>query len=254
MWHPKGVIFDKPAQLPILFDTGRCLRMYHSVRIDGRSHIRFFDMDEDLNVVSNSQEALCPGDSFDSAGVMPSCIDGDIMYYTGWHLRQDVPYGHAIGAAQIRDDGKLERLGAVLEGDQIMNSPYVENGRMLYCNGTGWIGNYPTYNISLAIKEGDVWRPTGEVQITHNKPDEAISRVTRDPSDGSLYYSWRTKDTQYRLASQHQDVIVERSNWDSDMQCYPFICIINSVKYMFYNGNNYGATGIGVAEWKQDIA
>lgn len=267
MWHPKGLIFGQQAQLPTLVKVGALFRVYYSTRIDCRSYIRFFEIDEKLNVISKEREALSPGErgAFDDAGVMPSCVVGETMYYTGWHLRQDVPYSHAIGIARVNVDGTLERIGVVLErtlNDRFMlNSPCVEwiNKRweMLYCSGTGWIENYPTYNISLAIKEGDYWRDTGEIKITQKKSDEAISRVTRDPFDGSLYYAWRTKDSTYKLARQYagtrHEVFVKQSNWDSDMQCYPFVCCIDSTKYMFYNGNNYGETGIGVAEWKSDI-
>lgn len=266
MWHTKGLIFHEQGQLPTLMETDRFFRVYYSMRINLKSYIKFFEIDEQLNVISKSKYAMSPGNrgSFDHSGVMPSCVVGDMMYYTGWHIRSDVPYGHAIGVAKINNDGTLTRIGIALDKNHndgfMLNSPLVEfnNGRMemLYCSGTGWIDDYPTYNISKAVNDCNFWRTLGSVEITHNLFDEAISRVSRDKDDGSLYYSWRTKDSSYKLARQHNGVIydvnVAKSDWDSEMQCYPYICTIDSRKYMFYNGNNYGSTGIGVAEWKMD--
>jgi len=31
--------------------------------------------------------------------------------------------------------------------------------------------------------------------------------------------------------------------------CYPTVFEVEKQKYMYYNGNNYGETGIGLAKW-----
>ena len=38
-----------------------------------------------------------------------------------------------------------------------------------------------------------------------------------------------------------------QKGWDSEMICYPFIMDMNGQRYMFYNGNGRGITGIGFA-------
>lgn len=45
---------------------------------------------------------------------------------------------------------------------------------------------------------------------------------------------------------------VSSSGWDSQMICYPFVTGRFGDEVMFYNGNNYGETGIGVARWESD--
>ena len=35
--------------------------------------------------------------------------------------------------------------------------------------------------------------------------------------------------------------------WDSEMVCYPAVCGTEGRRYLLYNGNGYGATGIGYA-------
>lgn len=265
MWQTKGLIFNKHhAQLPTIVKNINSFRIYYSTKVKNLSHIRFFDIDNKLNIISHDKEALSPGEygSFDDSGVMPSCVIDNTMYYTGWHLKKNVPYGHAIGTAKICDDGTLKRTGIALnKHNKIVNSPYVEKKdnqlQMLYCNGTGWIDNYPTYNIALATNKDGFWKTKEDVIITHNEKDEAISRVSKSP-DGFIYYAWRQKNTNYQLfkidaLGYKKKVCVPRSDWDSEMQCYPFVCEIDNLMYMFYNGNGYGATGIGVAQWKVDI-
>jgi hypothetical protein len=283
MWEPKGVLFDKQhAQLPTPFYIGGgLLRIYYSTRINSQSHIRFFDVNEEtLEIISIDQEALGPGErgTFDHSGVMPSCVVVDefglpMMFYSGWNLKKDVPYSHGIGIALFNVDGTLrrKRLGPVLSHNTwdayLVNSPYVEinlcedknKWKMWYCSGTGWIEDYPTYHISCA--SGDTafqWNTTGSCFITHHKKDEAISRVWRDRYDYSFYYAYRTKDEPYSLwqlkaSGEKKEVKIERSDWDSEMQCYPAIYDRHGHRYLFYNGNGYGATGIGLATWKKDI-
>jgi hypothetical protein len=37
------------------------------------------------------------------------------------------------------------------------------------------------------------------------------------------------------------------SGWDSTMQCYPYVIEIDGKLCMFYNGNGFGQSGIGLA-------
>ena len=42
------------------------------------------------------------------------------------------------------------------------------------------------------------------------------------------------------------------SGWDSEMACYPDIVHAHGKSYAFYNGNDYGQTGVGYAELLED--
>ena len=273
MWKFKGVIFDKHhAQLPTVITTENGFRVYYSTKMDGKSYIRFFDIDDDLNQIGKDNLALSLGKlgTFDQSGVMPSCIVGNLMYYTGWHLRADVPYSHSIGVATINEDGTLSRnsdgpiLGHNFYSPYLLNSPFVEFDenkkmwKMYYCNGTGWVNNHPTYNISAAYSDNKIdWKTSENIEITMGLKDEAISRVCRDCLSGILYF-YKTSTSSYDIFSKNSNgeifnVEIDRNNWDSNMRCYPWVCRKESNKYLFYNGNNYGLTGIGVAKWKEDI-
>ena len=41
---------------------------------------------------------------------------------------------------------------------------------------------------------------------------------------------------------------ISTKGWDSEMIEYPFIFDHKGDRYMFYNGNGYGRTGIGLAK------
>ena len=40
---------------------------------------------------------------------------------------------------------------------------------------------------------------------------------------------------------------ISKNGWDSEMIEYPNVITYSGKQYMFYNGNDYGATGIGLA-------
>lgn len=56
-------------------------------------------------------------------------------------------------------------------------------------------------------------------------------------SDGR---SWTRRD-------QRVGIELSPSGWDSDMLCYPFVLEHGEHFFMFYNGNGYGASGLGFA-------
>jgi hypothetical protein len=41
---------------------------------------------------------------------------------------------------------------------------------------------------------------------------------------------------------------VSSTGWDSEMICYPAVITVKGRTFLFYNGNNNGETGFGVAE------
>jgi hypothetical protein len=41
-----------------------------------------------------------------------------------------------------------------------------------------------------------------------------------------------------------------RSGWDSEMVAYPWLFDWRGDRYLLYNGNDYGRTGIGLAVWE----
>ena len=109
--------------------------------------------------------------------------------------------------------------------------------------------------------DGIRWRPTGHVCITYAREDEhAFSRpfVIHEAGLYRMWYAFR--GARYRLGyAESRDGLSwvrqdERaglepaaSGFDSEMLCYPWLTSHAGRRYLLYNGNGYGRTGIGLA-------
>jgi hypothetical protein len=257
LFHKLGLIFEGQSQLPTPEDRNDQIRLYYSFRIKKQSFINYIEISKkNLKITyRNKKPVFCPGSEgcFDDAGVMPSCVSKEKMYYTGWNLRSTVPYGQAIGCAVFDEKkNKFERLtlGPVLDRCEqipyLANSAFVVNDEMFFCNGTGWVGNFPTYNIWIAKKIKSKW--IVEKHMFGNKK-EAYSR----PCFSKKFFilSKKNKTNPYEIFiyknNKFKKIIPKSKNnndWDSEMTCYPYM-IDN---YVFYNGNGFGQSGIGVAK------
>jgi len=265
--------------------TADGLRLLCSTRDEaGRSHIVGGRLDLAAGAVAWDDAAVvAPGPlgAFDDSGVTSSCAVAaqgrTCHFYTGWSLGVTVPFQLAIGCAVGLDGGgSLERtslapvLGRSATDPFLTASPsvLVENGtwRMWYVSATEWYLDRGEARHRYLVKyaesdDGIDWRPTGLVCIGYRDEHEtAIGRpcVVRD---GALYKMWYSaRGPAYRLgyAESSDGLVWERKDdetefsgsaeaWESEMQAYPFVFDHDGQTHMLYNGNGYGATGIGHA-------
>ncbi len=267
LWKNLGVIFDgHHAQLPTLSLKEKNIEILYSTKVDGKSKIMSIKTLQDApwQVVQEPKLILDLGERgcFDDSGVMPSCIvqkgSERYLYYTGWNTdKGQVPYGHGIGLAIDRGSG-FERIskGPIMDRCQdipfLCNSPFVyyrdAGWEMWFCCGTGWDGDFPQYSLRSAFSEDGIYWCIGDDWL--GGEGLAVSRpcVFRE----KVLAAVKTKDTPYRVQifsdNGFQPLNIQRDDWDSDMACYPQIVELDGVPYMFYNGNGYGATGIGLAQ------
>jgi hypothetical protein len=261
------------------------LRLYFSARDDqGRSHVGRAELElasSESDVRVSADPVLVPGaiGAFDDSGVTTSCLvdDGEreLLYYTGWSLGVTVPFYLQVGCAVGRDGGEFERVSSapLLERSEVdpylTASPWVliDDGRwrMWYVSGTGWdlTDGVPRHRYHIKYAEsgdGFSWERTGIVCIDFRGEEEyAISRPCV-VKDGDLYRMWfSARGDAYRIgyAESGDGVRWERKDeeagiqssgdWDSEMQAYPAIVDHRGTRYLLYNGNDYGRTGIGWA-------
>jgi len=257
MWVKLGLVFEEWAQLPTVQSIDGGIRVYYSQRSSGQSSIYYFETDDpckakhiNKNTVFTKGRRGC----FDDSGVMPSCVYKDNLFYTGWNTSKGgVPYGHGIGCALILG-GRIKRIseGPVLDRTQetpfLVNSPFVDETGMLFCNGNGWKEDFPTYQIASAKMKEGIWRFE---KVLFGKSDEACSRPCKFKE--KIYFAKKNKKTNYTIINENNIPILEKSKngWDSEMVCYPMVFKFNEEWYMYYNGNGFGATGIGVAKWEE---
>jgi len=223
-----------------------------------------------------------PG-TFDDHGVTPVWLLRNhrkiYLFYVGWQLSLCGRYTLLLGRVVSEDGGEtfkrcsrvplLERSDAELY-IRSAASLLVENAtwKLWYVAGDRWIKKrkkeVPTYNIRyLESTDGVAWGTRGRVCIETVGPDEfGFGRpfVIKDDGLYKMWYSIRTMTKDYRLGyAESKDGIswtrldeevgidVSKTGWDSEMVCFPCIQRTLYGTYLFYNGNNYGKTGFGVA-------
>lgn len=269
---------------PLALGNG-IFRIYFSGRDDAnRSNIGWavIDLERPDRLLDYSQTpVLCPGalGCFDDNGVTPSCAirrdDGRIfLYYLGWNPGSTVRMHLFGGLAVSEDDGMTFRRWSqapILERgptDPYLNTaPWVVRAdnewRMYYVCGTGWRSkDEPLYHIRLARSEdGCVWRRDGHVCIDFASREEvALARpyVYREAGKwkmwfahkGSAYrlgYAESTDGLTWQRLDHEAGLDVTPGAFDSEMVEYAAVVAHEGRRYMFYNGNNYGYDGIGLA-------
>ena len=243
------------------------------------------DKENPLKVLAVSKNPVLdigmPG-TFDDNGVTPISIvkrnSSIYLYYVGWQLGVKVRYYLFSGVAISNDNGEhFERVSKAPILDRsdkelfVRTAPYVlyDEGiyKMWYLAGSEWIHidgkAVPRYNMRyLESKNGIDWASSGKVCMNLRENEIGFGRpyVIKEKNLYKMWYSIRTIHNKYYIGyAESKDGInwvrmdedvgisVSSSGWDSEMICFPAIVDIKDKRYMFYNGNNFGETGFGVA-------
>lgn len=209
------------------------------------------------------------------------------LYYTGWSVRKSVPYHNSIGLAISSDGGQTFcRAGDGPLLGPILNEPYfVGTATITYDAGvwrnwyaacTGWeIINgspEPRYNLRYAEStDGIHWQRNGKIAIDYR--DEAEGGLVRaavlhDSESFRMWFSRRDvmgyrhdRKHSYRISyaespdgrnwtrlDDFAGIDVSDSGWDAEMTAYPSMAVTEDEEFLFYDGNSFGRSGIGVAE------
>ena len=206
------------------------------------------------------------------------------LYYVGWNPSVSVPYRNAIGLAVSRDGGAtFERLFQGPVVDRNKQEPYftaspcvlkeADVWHMWYASSTGFTEvegkPEPLYEIKYARShDGISWQRDNQTCIEPKDAYEANARPTVIKEKG-IYKMWYTyrgsfdyrdgKDS-YRIGyAESEDAVhwhrmdekagieYSKEGWDATMQTYPNVLEMKGRRYLFYNGNGFGKTGIGYA-------
>lgn len=224
-----------------------------------------------------------PG-AFDDNGVIPSAVaqhGGRVyLHYAGYQLGVKVRFT-VLGGLAVSDDGgqTFRRLGPVpaLERTpeelffRVAHTALYEDGRwrVWYGGGNRWVRDgektLPVYDIRyLESADGMTFPRAGRVVMENAGPDEhrvARPYVIRHRGLYKMFYSIGTRSKTYRLGyAESPDGLAWRrldatlgldvspGGWDSRMMAYSSVVLHGERAYLFYNGNDYGATGVGYAE------
>jgi hypothetical protein len=282
-WAASHAALPVPTPAP----DGRT-RIWFSPRdAEGRARIARVDVDladpqAEPRFAPDPVVEIGPLGAFDDSGVTASCVvehEGRLFqYFTGWSLGVTVPFTLFIGCAVSDDGGETFHkpspapvLGRSGVDPFLTASPsvLVEDGlwRMWYVSGTEWriVDGRPKhwYHVKYAeSRDGLEWKPTGRVAIDYEDGSEyAIARpwVVRDDGRYRMWFCARGErylpgyaESSDGLHWERDDALVglgpSETGWDSEMVAYPAVFDAGGRRYLAYNGNGYGATGIGYAE------
>lgn len=219
--------------------------------------------------------------TFDDAGVMGvslvNCKNRKYLYYVGWNQPKNIPFRWSIGLAVSVDNGKTfqkHSVGPIMDRNPVdpyfVSSPsvYYENGiwKMYYISGLGWklVKNdmICPYNLRYAESiDGINWKRDGRTCIDFkNKKEKRIGRVSifKENNKYRMLFSYASNRYKIGYAESHDGLFWKRNDelsgidvsetgWDSKMIEYPHVFEHNGMKYLLYNGNNYGKSGFGYA-------
>jgi predicted GH43/DUF377 family glycosyl hydrolase len=269
---------------------GHIFRVYFSGRdAQGRSRIGYFvfDITNPGRILEVSQQPVLDLGllgAFDDSGVTSATIirhnGRDYLYYGGWSLGVTVPFYINIGLA-VSDVGKLDfqRISPAPVLGRHANDPYlttspcilIENDlwRCWYISGARWEleNDKPKHYYHVRYAEstdGIHWGKRGIVAVDFASPGEYAIGRPWVLKDGDLYKMWYSyRGAAYRMGYAESDdgiawerkdhlagIDVSESGWDSEMIEYPCVFDHQGARYMLYNGNGYGKTGIGLAVWE----
>lgn len=221
---------------------------------------------------------------FDESGVVPSAIvaDGGViyMYYAGYQLGTKVRFSVLGGLAISHDNGltfSRYKKTPVFErncDETLFRVPHsvIKDGnkwRAWYGGGSqfaqGKMKTLPIYNVRYVESETPYSFPDAGTIVLETEGEEyRIGRpfiFRKTDTDAYLFYGFSTEDAPYKLGCarshdmknwQRMDdqlgLPLSKDGWDSEMMAYPSVVDLNGRVFLFYNGNDYGKQGFGLAE------
>ena len=228
---------------------------------------------------------------FDSEGLLNCCFvkykNVYYIYYTGWQNIQSGLWHCDTGRAIANPEkltAKREFDGPVMGRDKsnpifaAATSVHVENQgiwKTWYNSGISWekrdSGWHPKYGIHYATsKDGVDWNshkglviPIKDIyEHSFGRPCVVkwdgkyrmwfAHRGTKDYSTYRIGYADSLDGIKWNRKDENSGITISETGWDSESICYPYLFEHRGVRYMLYNGNNYGLTGFGYAIGKND--
>jgi hypothetical protein len=261
-------------------------RIYFCARDSrNRSQIGWFEIDirEPRRILRVSEQpflALGPLGAFDDCGVLPSWFvehgGREYHFFSGLTVGASVPFHFFVGLAVSDSEGTVRKLSAAPLLERCAADPYLTGSpcvliegalwRMWYTSGVRWEMHDGSprhyYHIKYAeSSDGLTWRREGHVCVDFKDPGEYVVARPCVLKDGDLYRMWYSyRGASYRIGyaestdglrwvrkDEAVGIDVSSEGWDSETIEYANVFDHDGERFMLYNGNGYGKTGIGLA-------
>ncbi len=262
-------------------------RVYFSCRDkNGYSNVAFVELDinnpQNILAISDSP-ILRPGDvgTFDEHGVFGGCLVAQrnklYMYYLGWIASYRRPLFYSSIGLAISDDGGRS-FCKLNEAPIIERSAYDPCGVLLPCvlkeDGVWrmWYGSLirwevdratlrSVYNTKYATsQDGLHWDRNGIVCLDFEDGERNVAHpfVLKESDGYRMWFSYNRGDGYRSGYAESSDGIVwqrkgtgilelSKHGWDSQTIQHQHVINHGGTKFMFYNGNNFGQDGFGLA-------
>jgi predicted GH43/DUF377 family glycosyl hydrolase len=203
------------------------------------------------------------------------------LYYTGWTRGYHVSFINDVGLAYLKPNGHFENKTRAALLPRTHEEPYGigsvcvlnedQDWKMWYTCFASWEGEDSKakhyYHIKYAHSEDGIhWQRPNIVAIDFDK--EKGEYVTGKPAVIKykdyyiMWYSYRGETYKIGVAVSKDGINWHRfddacgisasaEGWDSDMVCYGQVIAHETGFYMLYNGNGYGAGGLGLAHMEK---
>ena len=210
------------------------------------------------------------------------------MYYIGWNPEVTVSYRLSIGLAISQDGIHFERYSSAplmdrsLEEVYFNTAPYVLKGEqgweMYYVSCTSWEvlegKTEPQYTVKRAFSDDGIhWHRENKILLDYDNLGEAFGRpclMNLSVAEKFLFFSYRKLSgyrnvvgNAYQTAyaqwddrlkiwqKKYEDTLPlgQQGEWDAQMACYGHLFKHQGIYWMLYNGNDFGKSGFGYAQW-----
>jgi predicted GH43/DUF377 family glycosyl hydrolase len=253
----------------------------HTVGRVGYIDIRLSDPTRVLGVADRPLLDIGDPGTFDDNGVTACSVvpvtNALRLYYAGVQLQRKIPYTLFSGVAiSSGPDGPFRRQSRVPVLDRVeaelfsRTAPFVmhENGRwrMWYVGGSGWVEGkdklLPSYSMRhIESEDGLVWNEPstecfapqgaeigfGRPFIVHEGAAYRMWYAVRYRTGYDIGYATSSDGLRWTRRDNEAGIARSQTGWDSEMICFPAVIPRPKQWIMFYNGNGYGRTGVGVA-------
>ncbi|MBS4774067.1 MAG: hypothetical protein KHX55_07340 [Proteobacteria bacterium] len=252
----------------------------------GRSRVGYVDLDKNdpqniLKYATHPALDIGKEGRFDENGVTPAAVirrgSKLYLYYAGYSLGTKVRFTVFTGLAVSSDNGEhferyqetpiTERVKTE-ELFRVIHSIFEDDGvyKAWYGGGNTFLqGEHktlPVYDIRyMESADGFSFPDHGTLAIPVSGECHRVGRpyVFKENGLFKIYYGYGSEEKPYQLAyAESKDGVhwepreinlpLADSGWDSQMMAYPSFVRANGKGYLFYNGNNYGREGFGLAE------
>lgn len=258
----------------------------------GVSRVFFVDVEVDSPaepVVVSPHAVLDVGEPghFDDNGVVPTCVfkqeERYTLFYAGYQIPKRTKFLVFGGSAEsLSLDGPFVRnrttpLMDRRPGEELFRVPHTVmavNAELLvwYGGGNAFVDfagtQKPTYNIRHTLSKDGEFTNTGHVCLDPDPGESRLARpwVLKRASEYEMYFGAYTDAGSFRLGFAHSRNGIdwerddngvcfsgERASWEKDSRSYPAVVCLPEQDIMFFNGNDYGRNGIGVAVRRNDV-